>query len=207
MGIDGLVRETPVRRRRIAIGLVIALATSIGLLVGTKLPRPTAPPLPTYTPYFHDEAQIERYQRARELLLQCTSLENAKLALGKFIATGPKHPDRDIELCLRLATGLPATGRWLRSLDPAEQRKMLTRLSELRGHGDGQLADGLYDALPHFMAHTAGMYNLHQGNEDRARLQLRTHVEQSGSGTGLITSLILEGLDARAAQRAGGSNR
>lgn len=200
-----MVRETPVRRR-ISVTLVIALAAAIGLFAGTKLPRSSnTPPPDPYAPVEFNP-HPDAYPRARLLLQGCDTPENASVALHEFRQSGVRDIENATELCVQLARGLPALTGWLRTLDAAARQSAVRRLYLLRGGED--LADALYDLNESYVnAHTPAMYNLRRGNEDRARQQLRRYVESQVNPYDFASPLILEALDARAAQRAGGSKR
>ena len=216
MGIDGLVRETPVRRRRISYFLIVALAASIGLLAGTKLPR-HGPCRPIDTIKEHDEA-------IWALTSGCTTPERARIILDYYDVGYDAEAFRLRKLCAVMSNGLERLPAALRALD-SETRWRLVGVLSWRAR-EPEIADLLFDFVPGGNAPNlegAARYNIARGNLQRARIQLTTliterdriaalnrstryHYPDPVDDAYVLSKLMLAGLDAQA-QAAGGSNR
>lgn len=214
MGIDGLVRETPVRRRRISYLLVIALAASAGLFAGTKLPRGRScePVEPV------DRVSAQR-ESAETLLEQgCYTPEIAQRSFAEHDIGHDRHAYYVRKLCILISQGFQTLPAALRALDGQTRSYLLALLAKSSGHTP-RVADLLFDFLPVDRVpnlHAAVRYNLGRGNTARAREQLAAQLaafEQARASHHFIDAsyvqinkLLLAGLDAQA-QAAGGSNR
>ena len=224
MNIDQgrLVRETPTRRR-ISVVLVIALAASSGLLAGAKLGRSCERPGDRLVAEVRAEARRDRTTEAIERTMlgqECVTPERATRALAVLDPGGGQRGDDIRLLCKLQARGSPAFGDALRVMDAAVRARLLRRLMKLRVLDEGPLADLVFELeVPHLdLSYTAALYNLRQGNEARALVQMRRGVAaivamhaslavvSPGRDGTLESRLALEALEARV-QRAGGSNR
>lgn len=165
MGIGGLVRETPVRRRRISYFLIIALAASIGLLAGTKLSR-HGPCRPIDTIKEHDEA-------IWALTQGCTTPERARIILDHYDVGYDAEAFQLRKLCAVMSNGIERLPAALRALDSETRWKLVGLLS--RRAREPEIADLVFDFLPGGLAPNlegAARYNIARGNLPRARIQL-----------------------------------
>ena len=172
MGIDGLVREAPIRRQRISFVLALALATAVGVLAGTRVPPPTV--VIDYGPPPMQDTHAPRHVGHLLGPEGACFTQDTSAALRAF---DPGH-DR-IGLAIRTACATVAAGPVgmlvaLRAMDPATRKDVIHFIV---GWSDspGEVADRIYDIDPDLgpYLHAAALYNLRRGNDARSLAQFR----------------------------------
>ena len=127
------------------------------------------------------------------------------------------------QLCVLISRGVERFSATLLAIDPETRATLVGHLATF-ARGEPRLADVVFDFAPARASELpeVARYNLELGRTSRATAQLRWMVEAYEDAavrfpaeehhllhdwSYVASKLMLEALDARAAQRAGGSNR